>query len=421
MTVDKKQTLWDSGLAFAVAMWLSSRLAIALAMMAIAPALPAPPGGIAAVSGWGVFAAWDSDLYRNIVIDGYTYDFSQHEYLVAFFPLFPLLIKALMAIGFPFEIAGFSVSNLAFFGAVLIVYDWVEELYGIKAARWTTAVLAWCPFSLFGTVIYTEGLFLFLSSAALRAFQKKHHFWAAFWGALATATRPPGIALVPTFLIVSWREQRSFIAYLSSLATGGGLFLYSLYCALRFGEPLAFFKAQKAWQPLVQDFWGQAWLKMFMQVLVGSENWNAGRLADPWHPLLFVLICTSGYFLWRSRLKLGENKTQFGFCLLAVILWLLAGTPLINTVTILGGVYLLWHFRAELNFLALYGFCSFGIIFSSGRTISAERHTYGIISVSIALGLLLSRYPRWGYPAVVFFGFLLVIFAVRFSQHLWVG
>lgn len=418
--ISKHKTPWTESYAFAVIMWLSSRLVIVLAMIVSTLVSSAPPEGIAPVSGWGVFAAWDSDLYRDIVTNGYTYDFSQDQYLVAFFPLLPLLIKGVMLLGVPFEIAGILINNLAFFGAVLLVYSWVKELYGIKTARWTTAVLVWCPFSLFGTVIYTEGLFLLLSSAALRAFQKRQHFWAAIWGALATATRLPGLAIVLTFFIVAWQEKRSLTAYLASLGAAGGLFLYSLYCGLKFGEPLAFLKAQKAWQP-VQDFWGQDWLKMFMQVIVGSQNWKAGQLVDPWHILLFMLICLGTYWLWLSRLKLGKNKTQFGFCFLAIILWLLAGSPLINTVTTLGGVYLLWHFRAELNLLATYGFCSFGIIFSSGRATSAERYTYAIVSVSIALGLLLERYPRWGYPVMIFFGFLLASLAVRFSQHLWAG
>jgi Gpi18-like mannosyltransferase len=419
MTVSKT-TSWRESWTFAIILWLLSRLTIGLAMLAIAPILPAPPGETAPTFGWGVFAAWDSDLYRNIVTNGYAYDSSRNEYSVAFFPLFPLLIKTVMALGLPFEIAGFLVNNLAFLGAVLLIYHWVRELYGIGAARWTTAVLVWCPFSLFSTVIYTEGLFLLLSAAALRAFQKKQHFWAAIWGALATATRLPGLALVPTFLIVSWREKRSLMAYIASFTTAGGLFLYSLYCGLKFGDPLVFLKAQKAWQP-AQDFWGQDWLKMFMQVIVGSRNWRAGSLVDPWPLLIFVLICIGSYGLWRSRSKLGKNKTQIGFCLLALILWLVVGSPLINTVTVLGGLYLLWHFRAELNLLAIYGFCSFGIIFSSGRATSAERYTYAIVSVSIALGLLLARYPRWGYPVMIFFGFLLASLAVRFAQHLWAG
>jgi hypothetical protein len=43
------------------------------------------------------------------------------------------------------------------------------------------------------------------------------------------------------------------------------------------------------------------------------------------------------------------------------------------------------------------------------------------VSLAIALGLVLERYPRWAYATMVFFSIILVNFAIRFSQHLWVA
>ncbi|MGH2416464.1 MAG: hypothetical protein ACRDEA_22780, partial [Microcystaceae cyanobacterium] len=298
----------------------------------------------------------------------------------------------------------------------------VEERQGISAARWATAVLAWCPFSLFGTVIYTEGFFLLFSTAALRTFDNRQYLWAAWWGILATATRVTGLALIPAFWLTSWREKRALMAYGASLASGLGALSYSVYCWLQFREPLAFLLVQRQeWQPQ-QDFWGQGWLKMLAQITIGSANWKYGSLKDPWHPLLFLMICGIGYLLWRSRVKLGSIKTGYGFCVLILLLWLLAGNPLINTVMVLGGAYVLWYARHQMSRVAVtYGFFTLAIIFSSGRTISAERYIYGIVSIAIAFGILLSRYPRWGYLTIGFFGILLALFGIRFSQHLWVA
>ena len=408
-------------LLFVAAMWLLSRLVIAVVMLIIAPSLPAPPGGIIPTFGWQVFSYWDSSRYQEIATSGYEYVNDNNGHSVAFFPLFPLVIHGVMSFGVPFEVAGTIVSNLAFFFALLVLYFWVEESHGINAAKWATAALAWCPFSLFGTVIYTEGLFLLVSTAALRAFDKEEYFWAAFWGAMATATRVTGAALIPAFLLVAWREGRGIRAYLASLATSAGLLIYILYCGVNFGEPLAFILAQKAWQP-PQAFFGEAWLKMLVQIIAGTANWKAGFIKDPWHPLLFLLICGSTYLLWRFRIKLGAVKTDYGFCALVIILWLLAGSPLINTVMIFGGGYLLWYSRNKLRLVAVtYGLFSFALFLASGRTVSAERYVYGIVSVAIALGLLLARYPRWGYPTMGFFAILLASLAVRFAQHLWAG
>ncbi|MEY3828285.1 MAG: hypothetical protein RLZZ148_3113, partial [Cyanobacteriota bacterium] len=209
-----KTFLGGNGYTFPLTMWLSSRLVIVLLMVVIAPIFGSHADGVAPATGWRVFANWDGELYHNIIAKGYIYNPDQKEYLVAFFPLFPLLIKAVMKLGISFELAGILISNLSFLGAILLVYHWVKELYGIQVARWTSAILAWCPFSLFGTVIYTEGLYLLLTSFALRAFQKSQYIQAALGGALATATRPPGIAITLTFLLASWREKRPLGAYI---------------------------------------------------------------------------------------------------------------------------------------------------------------------------------------------------------------
>jgi Gpi18-like mannosyltransferase len=116
-----------------------------------------------------VFDAWDSVHYRAIATSGYEFANDGKQHNLAFFPLFPLLIWVFMKLGLPFEVAGTLINNLAFFAALYYIYFWIEENYGRNEARWTTAVVAWCPLSMFGTVIYTEGLYLLLSTAALRA------------------------------------------------------------------------------------------------------------------------------------------------------------------------------------------------------------------------------------------------------------
>lgn len=89
---------------------------------------------------------------------------------------------------------------------------------------------------------------------------------------------------------------------------------------------------------------------------------------------------------------------------------------------VVGGVYLLWNSRKKLNSVDLfYGIFSFMIIFSSGRSTSAERYTYAIVPLSLALGIILDRYPRWGYALTIFFGFLLLLYSIRFAQNLWVA
>lgn len=409
-------------LIFPIIIWLLSRGIIIIAMLIIAPLLPAPPGGIQAEFGWEVFSAWDSESYRKIATFGYFSDNNQLPAEIAFFPLLPLAINLLMRLGFSFEIAGTLINNLAFFGTLIILYQWVEKFHGITVARWVTAVFAFNPFSIFGTVIYTEGLFFFFSTLALKSFDDKRYFLAAFSGALATATRITGLALIPAFIIMAWLEKRSIWAYIAAILTSLGTICYGIYCWITLNNPLAFISVQfEVWQ-VKRDYWGQAWVRMLAQLSVGNTNWNYGEIKDILHPLLFLLICGIGCLLWCFREKVGVITTGNIICFLVILMWILGGDPFINTATIFGGIYLLWYARNKISQVAIfYGLFTLPIILSSGRTTSVERYVYGIISVSIALGFLLENHPRWGYALMGFFTVLLASFGVRFAQHLWVA
>ncbi len=364
---------WTDGLLFVMAMWLLSRLVIVIAMQLMAPLLhlspvnynePGPldfvPGFVPKI-GWELFSHWDGAWYRKIATEGYDYANDGKYHSIAFFPLFPLLCRGLMTLGLPFNVAGTLVNNLAILGALLILYSWTKDRYGIRRARWTTAVLAWCPLSLYGTVIYTEGLFLLLTTAALRAFDNHQHVRAAVWGAMVSATRPTGVALVPAFVLVALRERRPALAYAAGLAAGGGLLLFSIYCGIRFADPLAFVHVQRAWpQP--------TWLEIFRDVL---------RL----------------------------NKTS----------WL-------KVFMFFGSGLLLWHLRENLPRVAVaFGFCSLALIFASRAIHSVNRYVYGIVSLSMALGVLLERHPRWGYPLMGLFAIGLVVYAIEFAWWRWVA
>jgi Gpi18-like mannosyltransferase len=361
------------GWIFVIAMWFLSRSVIAIGMQVIAPLVcktppyygDSPPLGLVRgflpKSGWEVFSHWDGKWYTEIATLGYTYVDDGRWHSVAFYPLFPLLIRGLMALGMQVEVAGVFINSLAFLAALMVLYFWVEEQYDSSAARWTIAVLAWCPFSLFCTVMYTEGLFLWLTASALRAFEKGDYIWAAFWGALTTATRGPGVALIPTFLFVAWREKRIRLAYVAAFASAIGLLLFSLYCAMRFGDHLAFVHVQKAWgQP--------QWFDIFGEVM-----------------------------------KLEKSAIT-------------------KVVMFFGGACLLWLFRKKLsNVVLTYGVCSLALLLYSGALHSINRYAYGVVSLSIALGLLLAARSCWGYALMGLFGLFLLQFAVEFASWVWVA
>jgi len=416
-----KNKLWFNGLLFAGAMWLFSRIIIALSMLVVSPLMPAPEGGVAATFSWQVFSAWDSIWYQSIVNSGYEYLGDGKRHSVAFFPLFPLIIRSIMACGLSFEVAGTLVNNVAFLGALIVLYAWIDERHGSSAARWTTAVLAWCPFSLFGTVVYTEGLYLLFSTTALWAFDTKQYGLLSISGAIATAIRPTGIALIPAFLLATWQQRRGVKALLASLATSGGLCLYSLYCRIQFGDAFAFLNAQKGWRSSL-GFDSASWWNILLQIVMGTTNWQYGYLKDPWYPLLLTSIIAAAGLLWWKRKHLGEVTLHYAAAGLGFFLMLLASDPLSKVIMIFGGAYLLWRLRTGLSpIVVIYGFCGIGLLLASGGTISLNRLAYGIVSLSIALGVVLAHHRRWGFIVMGLFAMLLTSFALRFSQNLWVA
>ena len=401
--------------------FLLSRGIILLAMLAVAPLLPEPPGGLQASFSLDVFNAWDTKFYETIATQGYVFTPNDLNADLAFFPLFPLLIRGLMGLGMTFNLAGFIVANTAFLGTLCLLYIWVKEEYSAQIARWSTLVCAFFPLSLFGTVIYTESLFLLCSTGALYFFQKDKYIISGIFGALSTATRVTGLALIPTFLITSWRKKKPLQSYLTSLISTFGILLYSLYCLIEHNSAIAFLEVQKKWQP--ENFvWGRGWLKMLGQFLFGHANMKAEGFQDPVYPIILLILFGLIYSGWKFRARINSKAQVAGVFLGILTLWIFGGDAFINLTTVFGSIFLLWKYRDSILLSpALYSVFSFIVIFSSGRTTSAERYVYGIITSSICLGLFLNSKPRFAYTVLTFFGILLFLFSIRFAQSLWVA
>ncbi|SRR5579883_176644 len=416
-----KHDLWGNNWKFILLLWLCSRVLIVTAMLWIAPTI----SGSHQVNAWGweAFTRWDGLWYQRIATSGYEYARDHHPHSVAFFPIFPLISKAVMALGLPFAIAGTLVNNLAFLGTLFVLYGWVVQRHGVEVARWTVAYLVWCPLSLYGTVTYSEGMFLLLSTLSLRAFDREKYFWAAGWGALTTATRIPGVMLIPTFLFLAYKERRSVIAYITVAITSLGFILYTGYCAIQFGDPLAFLHTQSGFghRSSVGFDW-QHWGLNFIYGTLGPVNWDRWSLKDPFHPVQFAAICAGGYLLWRYRSQLQRFAITWISFVLFVWLWLLWGDGFVKTYMVIGGGYLLWHFRQKLRpVVFIYGVFSLWLVLFAGSIVASERFAFGIVSLAIAFGMLLSRFPWWGLPTLTYFAIVLASFAIRFSRNIWIA
>jgi hypothetical protein len=138
---------------------------------------------------------WDAWWYLSVVERGYWFD-PDGKSNVAFFPLFPLAVRALDAVVGNQVVAGLLVANVAALGAVIAFWAWVREAAGGAAAERATLWLLVFPFSFFFHTIYAESLFFLLVTCA---FSPPTRPLAAGGpcGGLAAATRPMGSCSSP--------------------------------------------------------------------------------------------------------------------------------------------------------------------------------------------------------------------------------
>ena len=157
-------------------------------------------------------ARWDAVWYLLISQDGYAGDepFAS-ESRAAFFPLYPLAIRALA--GFTESpgaalITASVVSLAALLGALYLFYRLVDLELGPEIARVAVLLLALSPWTFFFTAPYTESLFLFTSVGAFYAARTGRWAWAGALGAAAAATRNTGIVLLlPLALLYLYRPD----------------------------------------------------------------------------------------------------------------------------------------------------------------------------------------------------------------------
>jgi hypothetical protein len=196
----------------------------------------------------------DALWYTNIARDGYerqSLDTStQHTW--AFFPLYPLLLRAASRITGEYALTGSLLSNLFLLAALILLHRTVRAFgYDEGCADRTIFYMAAFPTSYFFSLPVTESLFLLLTVGCFLAARRRRWWLMGTLGALATATRPTGIFIFPALLILYWQTYRGERWWrrelLAMLLVPLGIFAFMFYLHDITGEALAFLKVQAAW------------------------------------------------------------------------------------------------------------------------------------------------------------------------------
>lgn len=248
---------------------------------------------------------WDCGWYQAIATEGYSYSATAQS-AVAYFPLYPLLMRVPIALGLDPFLSGITVTLLCGALGTLVFYRWAQQLKPAVADTALGLLLIW-PFAYYLVgAVYSDALFLLLVAGAFLALERRQLALAILCGALATATRPVGPAVVLGLLVREWelssREGKP-LSWRNALPalSGAGLLAYMVYLGLAFADPLAFIHAQAGWGQLV-DHAG------FKPALFETHRDLPGFVS----PLIHLLLALGLLALaWPMRTRLGWGYTAY--------------------------------------------------------------------------------------------------------------
>ena len=141
-------------------------------------------------------------------------------YRTAFFPLYPLMLRAVgVLLGHDYWVAGIVVSLACYAGAMFVLYRLTAEEYDARTGAITVVLISVFPTAFVFNFIYSESLFLLLGVLAF--YCARHEKWAiaGVAGFLAVLTRSTGVALFLPLLVMfakqrnwTWRTDQSSLA-----------------------------------------------------------------------------------------------------------------------------------------------------------------------------------------------------------------
>lgn len=259
---------------------------------------------------------WDGGWLINVATegypDGYTYDDDGVRVGngFAFFPMFPLLIKAISLSGVPIGSASLLVAGAAGILGGLGVYLLGTALWGQGTGYLLMVLVSAQPMSVVLIMGYTEPLFLALAAATLLAAWKRMWWAAGLAGVAVALTRPTGMAVAVALtlaVLLAWRassrsERIAAVTAASASLAAGPLFL--AWVGWRVGEWDAWFKIQTAGWGSTFDF-GRSVLEFVLTTL--RTGTGIVELVTAWFLLgaVALSVVAAAQRLWPPLLLFG--------------------------------------------------------------------------------------------------------------------
>ncbi|HMD02990.1 MAG TPA: mannosyltransferase family protein [Candidatus Baltobacteraceae bacterium] len=261
-----------------------------------------------------VWGRWDAVHYLDIARRGY------YGTDMAFFPLYPLLIRFVGAFVGNELLAGMIISNVALFFALLFFYKLVEHQFDRAVAHRAIFYISIFPTAVFFSAAYTESLFFMLTVASFYYIREHNWLRAGLLGALAALTRVEGVLLAVPYLIEvftsdgagSWRRwfstrRGALEVILGALAIPAGLGAYMLWLWVLRGDPLYFSHVQAHWNRHLAWPYESIWHSLKAIATSHVAATVSAQVIELAFTALMISVLIAGF--WRLRPSLSAYMT----------------------------------------------------------------------------------------------------------------
>ncbi len=233
-----------------------------------------------------IWNRWDGPQYLLIAQHGYAPTGDQRLAL-AFFPLYPWLIRLTGVVVRDAVLSAFLISTIASVAAGVAL----ARLFAIDNSRHLARRAAWFlfifPTSYFIHIDYSESLFLALVLASFLAARRERWLQAGIFGAFAALARPNGFLLLFALgaeALWEWRQTHRFKwRWLWAGLIPIGLVVYLVVNYRIAGDPIAFLNVQR-------EHWSHTLVAPWSSIGVNLD------VARDWDPTQAAMIGTQVIF-----------------------------------------------------------------------------------------------------------------------------
>lgn len=331
-----------------------------------------------------IWQRWDANHFAVVAEHGWSGPEADPARPSAFFPLYPLAMRALMSLGLPAVGAGMIVSTVATYIACVYLFKLADADLGQGAGRRATLYLLLFPTAVFLVAPYSEALFLAGAIPAFYFARQRRWLMAALPAAVAMGSRAAGVFLLIGLLFEyvrqglqdrRWSGTRLRDVVVCLAAGAAPLIAYGIFLHLERGN---------AFQYLVDQ--EQGWGRDFP-----TAPWRA--FIATWNTRMGLDYPTNWIFAWRVEiLAAGAGvaatiwamlKKEWGY---AAFMGSFIATLMMST----------WYFSIPRMLLSFFPAVLF-VASSTGRRAGSHEIALVMLAPIATLGVIVYTRGAWFY------------------------